>query len=343
MLGIDEKNRGYSSYYFDRNNTKDHCVIGEEDIYQTFRILVAVVLIIVPFGIAPGIPYLTVIMHENIHKWLTENDSDIWYYIRAMIICATLFDIVAVGIDIYTILSAFRDNTAFGDVAFYYFIALVLFVSFPLLNFVLAFKIIWFKHKARCEGSGEENDVEKRLCTTVKHKAHREGSGEENHVEKRLCTTVKHKAHREGSGEENDVEKRLCTTVKQCTLLTIIVIAVQLSFEHSYYFLLAVIASPVHSIFILILCVTGTICAVMLSTGIVRLHIKKFVGVFPCICLCALPVIVIPFVICVIMMLMFLVSEHQEGGIIVLVTEMSSSIALLILGFLGKKVLRLLG
>ena len=160
MLGIDEKNRGYSSYYFDRNNTKDHCVSGEEDIYQTFRILVAVVLIIVPFGIAPGIPYLTVIMHENIHKWLTENDSDIWYYIRAMIICATLFDIVAVGIDIYTILSAFRDNTAFGDVAFYYFIALVLFVSFPLLNFVLAFKIIWFKHKARCEGSGEENDVE---------------------------------------------------------------------------------------------------------------------------------------------------------------------------------------
>jgi len=42
-------------------------------------------------------------------------------------------------------------------------------------------------------------------------------------------------------------------------------------------------------------------------------------------------------------MLMFLVSEHQGGGIVVLITEMSSSIALLILGFFGKKVLRLLG
>jgi len=139
------------------------------------------------------------------------------------------------------------------------------------------------------------------------------------------------------------MKKRLCTTVKQCTLLTVVVIAVQLLFEHFYYFLLATIASPVHSISLLTLCVTGTVCAVMLGTGIVRLHIKKIVGVFSCIYLCALPVIVIPLVICVIMMLMFLVSEHQDGGIVVFVTEMSSSIALLILGFFGKKVLRSLG
>jgi len=171
---------------------------------------------------------------------------------------------------------------------------------------VLAFIIIWFKYKARREGSGEENG-------------------------------------RKGSGEEKDLEKRLCTTVKQWTFLIIIVFAVQMLFEHSYYFLLAIIASPVHSISLLTLCVTGTICAVMLSIGIVRLHNKTIAGVFSCIYLCALPVIVIIFVIGVIMMLMFLVSEHQDGRIVVFITEMSSSIALLILGFFGKKVLRSLG
>jgi len=330
---------------------KDHCVIGEADIYQVFRILVAVVLIIVPFGIAPGIPYLT-----DIHKWLTETDSDTRYYIWAMYICATLFDIVVVGIDIHTILSGFHDNTTFSDVTFYYFIALIFILALPLLDFVIAFTIIWSKHKAHGEGSGEENGhegsgEENGREGSGEENGH-EGSGQENDVEKRLCTTVKHKAHSEGSGEENgregsgeekDLEKRLYTTVKQWTFLIIIVFAVQMLFEHSYYFLLAIIASPVHSISILTLCVTGTICAVMLSTGIVRLHNKKIVGVFSCIYLCALPVIVIIFVIGVIMMLMFLVSEHQDGGIVVLVPEVLSAMAILILCFYGKKVLRFLG
>ena len=293
LLGIDEKNRGYSSYYFNRNNTKDHCVIGEAGTYKKFRILVAVVLILVPFGIAPGIPYLTVLMHKTIHRWFTEKKSDKWYYARAMIICATLFDVAAVSIDMHTIFRGFHENTTFGDVQFYYIMAFILISGFPFGNFVLAYHIIWFKRQIRYQGSGE------------------------------------------GEG----LKSRLCTTVKQSGLLTLTVTAVQLLSFQLYFFLLAIIASPIHSISLLILCVTGIICAVMLATAILKLHIKGFIGIFPCCCLCVLPLIVIPILICLALIVMSLVGEHQGGGFVVFIVETLTSVSLMILGYFGRKVL----
>lgn len=74
LLGMDEKSRGYSSYYFNRNNTKDHCTIGQADLIRNVRIGMGVFLLTVPFVIAEKIPALIVSMYDKItnasQKWI---------------------------------------------------------------------------------------------------------------------------------------------------------------------------------------------------------------------------------------------------------------------------------
>jgi len=288
LLGMDEKSRGYSSYFFNRNNTKDHCIIGQANLIRNIRIGMGVFLIILPFIIARGFPALVVRRLDRIHKWFTKEDSDVPYYAWATMITITLLDIAIFCIDIPIVVLGFHDNTTFTDVIVYYSAGIFFLTAFPFLNFGLAY----IQVRKRCKDS-----------TT-------------------FCSR---------------------DTLIQCTLMTVAVFAVQLISHHSYYITLAIIASPVHSLSFLFLYVTGIFCAMMLAIIIVKLHQKQFLGKLECILLGILSVVVIISVIYVITMLMSLVGKHQDSGVVAVVTEMTWSVVLLLLGYCGKKVLSWLG
>ena len=76
---------------------------------------------------------------------------------------------------------------------------------------------------------------------------------------------------------------------------------------------------------------------------IVKLHLKKSLGILECIVLGILSVVVIISVIYVITTLMSLVGKHQDSGVVAVVTERTWSVVLLLLGYCGKKVLSWLG
>ena len=44
LLGVDEESRGYSSFLFNRDNTNDHCVIGQVEKYKNIRIMVFIIM-----------------------------------------------------------------------------------------------------------------------------------------------------------------------------------------------------------------------------------------------------------------------------------------------------------
>ena len=293
LLGMDENSRGYSSYFFNRNNTKDHCIIGQANLIQNIRISVAVFHNILPIIIAEKIPALIVSMYDKIHKWFTKKDSDLPYYAWATVITLVLLDVAVVANDIPIIIWGFYDNTIFTDVKVYYVSGAVSVTLLPLFNFVLAYRVI---HKRR--------EVLKNPII---------------------------------------FHNRDLTTVIQCTFTTALVIAVQVLSYHSYFITLAIVASPVHSLSFLSLYVTGIFCAMMLAIIIVKLHFKRFFGLVHSIFLGILSLAAIISVIYVITMLMHLVGKHQDSGVVAVVTEMTWSVVLLLLGYCGKKVLSWLG
>jgi len=91
------------------------------------------------------IPALIVYQYNKIHNWFTEKKSNKWYYARAIVICAVFFDVIVVCLDRSIIINGFDDNTAFGDVIFYYIIGLIFVTLLPFLDFALAFGFVWYR------------------------------------------------------------------------------------------------------------------------------------------------------------------------------------------------------
>jgi len=125
--------------------------------------------------------------------------------------------------------------------------------------------------------------------------------------------------------------------------MTVAVFTVQLLSHHSYYITLAIIASPVHSLSFLSLYVTGIFCGMNLAIIIVKLHLKKSLGMLECIVLSILSVVVIILIIYAITTLMSLVGEYQDSGVVAVVTKMTWPVVLSLIGYCEKKVLELVG
>ena len=316
LLGMDEKSRGYSSYFFNRNNTKDHCIIGQANLIRNIRMGMGVFLIILPFIIAIGFPALVV--SRRVRKWFTKEDSDVWYYAWATVITIILLDVAIFCIDIPIIILGFHDNTTFHDVIVYYSAGVFFLTVFPFLNFGSAYRQVCKRSKDSTECCSQDTPKESKDSTTC-------------------CS--------QDTPKESKDSTTCCSreTLIQCTLTTVAVFAVQLISHHSYYIILAIIASPVHSLSFLFLYATGIFCAMNLGIIIVKLHSKKSLGILECIVLGILSVVVILSVIYVITTLMSLVGKHQDSGVVAVVTEIIWSVVLLLLGYCGKKVSSWLG
>ena len=133
------------------------------------------------------------------------------------------------------------------------------------------------------------------------------------------------------------------TTVIECTLMTFIILAVQLISHHCYYIILAIIASPIHSLSFLLLYSASIFCTVMVAIIILKLYFKNILGIIECICLGVLYPVVMISVIYVIITLMSLVGEHHDSGTVSVITEMTWSVVLFLLGCCGKKMFSWLG
>jgi len=327
LLGMDEKSRGYSSYFFNRNNTKDHCIIGQANLIRNIRMGMGGFLIILPFIIAIGFPAL--VLSSRVRKWFTKEDSDVPYYARATVITITLLDVAIFCIDIPIIILGFHDNTTFTDVVVYYSAGVFFLTVFPFLNFGSAYRQVCKRSKDSTKCCSQDTPEESKDSITC----YSQDTPKESKDSTTCCS--------QDTPKESKDSTTCCSreTLIPCTLTTVAVFAVQLLSHHSYYIILAIIASPVHSLSFLFLYATGIFCVMNLGIIIVKLHLKKFLGILECIVLGILSVVVIILVIYVITTLMSLVGKHQDSGVVAVVTQMTLSGVL----FLCRKVLSWLG
>ena len=135
LLGVDENSRGHSSFFFNRNNTKDHCVIGQSDTIKSFRIGVAIFLISVLILVMIMVPYS--IFKYSYYDWIQENiqkKSDQWCYMWATVVVLFLVEYFALFVDLYVIVDGLYEHTHFDDVKWYYFMGLMFVMSHFIVN-----------------------------------------------------------------------------------------------------------------------------------------------------------------------------------------------------------------
>ena len=136
LLGVDENSRGYSSFFFNRNNTKDHCVIGQSNTIKIFRISVAIFLILVLILVMIMVPYS--FFKYSYYEWIQENiqrESDQWCYMWATVVVLFLVEYFALFVDLYVIVYGLHEHSHFDDVKWYYFMGLMFVMSHLIVNF----------------------------------------------------------------------------------------------------------------------------------------------------------------------------------------------------------------
>ena len=134
LVGVDEQNIGYSSWFFNRNNTNDHCVIGKSDSFKRFRILVAAIMIMFPVAVALAVPFLIARCFKKLHEELEKEGSNIQYYFWAVVTTMILFDVAVVGFDTYIIVIDLG-KSAFTDVKWYYYLSTSYVFALPVGDF----------------------------------------------------------------------------------------------------------------------------------------------------------------------------------------------------------------
>lgn len=133
LLGVDESNRGYSSFFFNRNNTKDHCVVGQSDIFKSIRIIVAIILILLLILAMIAVPYLIINYYDGICETI-KKVSDRWYDMWSAVVVIALVEYFALFVDLYVIIYGLYEHTNFDDVKWYYFLGLMFVMAHFIVN-----------------------------------------------------------------------------------------------------------------------------------------------------------------------------------------------------------------
>ena len=132
MLGVDENNRGYSSFFFNRNNTKDHCVIGQLGVFANIRVAVATILVLLQLLTMIGGPPLLVSYYVRLCDKL--KDPDQWDYVWATVLVLVLVDCVVSSLDLWVISDGLHEYSRFGDIKYYYYISFIVIIVHPFVN-----------------------------------------------------------------------------------------------------------------------------------------------------------------------------------------------------------------
>ena len=130
---MDESNHGYSSFFFNRNNSKDHCVIGQVAVFTSIRIAVATILILLQLLTVIGGPLLLVSYYVRLHDKIIK-DPNQWDYMWATVLVLVLVDCVVSSWDLWVISDGLHENSCFDDVKYYYYISFIVIIAHPFVN-----------------------------------------------------------------------------------------------------------------------------------------------------------------------------------------------------------------
>ena len=140
LLGVDEESRGYSSFLFNRNNTNDHCVVGQAEIFTQIRILLFTILVLVAISIAIVFPAMILNYYRKLQSMIvkgTNRSFNLW----ATIVLMVLVEPALIGHGIWAMYDGVQSKLAFVDVWWYYAFCIGTVPLLPLVNFIITITI----------------------------------------------------------------------------------------------------------------------------------------------------------------------------------------------------------
>ena len=265
---MNEEYIGYSSYYFQHNLSHNHCVIGYAGNYKFAQTVLGFALFWFVLALSLGTPVAIGSVHKTLIKrrasrkdkrktkqWKT-GESNVQYYVRAIVMVAALVDVAIIVHDAWYIIAVvFADGlwNIFFTLAvgvFVWFLATDVVVCMIYSNSIKAF----------------EEDFPFRQPTSER---------EQSHFCSLHCCSSNNEVVKDRIGWLRRAVGWLRRTVgwlrRTCTVgwlrrtagILAVVVALQLLFIHGVYVFLGFIASPLSSTTIIIFYCTTIFCAVI--------------------------------------------------------------------------------
>ena len=237
LLGVAKENRGFSSYLYNRNNEKEHCVIGQEDAYRSIHIHMSIVLLSFPIIFGLAIPPIIVAHFDKIRRVLKKGPNRL-FYVWATVIMSILYCCYNIPLAAYLIISGFRENTSKPYVWWIYLIGSIEITAVPIINFIST------------------------IMAAIYHK-------------KIKVISVTFLPSQAESITSWPLVPRLIQFAASSLGIVSMVTAIQLMFINIYYVILSLIVSPVHTCFFLLYYTTGVTCLMVFITIFLKAFYMK--------------------------------------------------------------------
>ena len=129
-----ETYRGFSSYLFMQNRTRDNCVIGQDNFYKSIRITMLISIIIVTVLIFIMLPIPMMDFCKQAHEKSQPNSkSDSFYVMRAAVIESFIVWLFFICYYIHGMIKRVPEAYTEADVKMYYSVFVILAISYILL------------------------------------------------------------------------------------------------------------------------------------------------------------------------------------------------------------------
>ena len=304
MLGVDEENQGFSSYLYNHNNEKDHCVIGQQDVFKRIRIYVAIVLFLLPILLGLVIPSLIVIHYETVHERMMKKGSNRPFYAWAIIITSALFYCFTMGLAMYIISSGLQENTNIADVRWYYVLGLVVITALPVMNGIttIAAAVCYNMIPVMLSKNLLPSDTSPSLNSDKTQAV-------------RLCYKIRFIAPTVG--------------------ITSIVFTIQVMCPYSFYTVLGLFVSPIHTCSFLLFYAAGTACLVIFLAILLKAYYAKCKTFTLLLIGSSIFVLILVFIIALMEMMIVFGDHSNNGSVLSIIGSLAPSFVLSVLGYVG--------
>ena len=137
---MDEENRGYSAYFFNRDNDNEECIVRSEETYRNNRILIVMSVAFLQLFVYTGVPAAIYHMYEPVHKRAERKKSNFKYFLWSILVLSVLVALLVLTVDIWTLIDfgINRELSSQSDVVANFVIAGVAIVMFLILDAIFA-------------------------------------------------------------------------------------------------------------------------------------------------------------------------------------------------------------
>lgn len=251
--------RGFSVYYFARDNPSDYCVIGQEDIYSQQRLYMNLGAIFLLFAVMFVTPVFLVTVYDNFRDKVKE-DQNVLSFVWSVVIVSAISAFIMIGYDIGTIVINTKlypskaDHIGFHDIFLYFVIFSVVLGSLIIGDVVcIAVGLVYIKPSGdRAFPIPELLKFLKGLpclCFKCCTRAREEGEPPAAPAQQPPAVAP-HAPPQDPQAPEGRIWKRLCCS--ECILLLLggvsFTLFLQFSTYHLVYILLGVMSTPVETL-----------------------------------------------------------------------------------------------